>query len=110
LWWTEEPGEVQVTVEQVTPDPASAARSSSGSLVRLKVMEGARAAVGLNVIGASASFSVLTTQTFDFAILPPEDPFTHRSSGSTGPDHLEDGTSADVGTPVPPDRDQELVP
>ena len=109
LWWTEEPGKVQVAVEQVTADPAGAAGSSSGSLVRLKVTEGARAAIGLNVVGSSASFSALTTQTFDFAMLPPDDPFTHRRAGSTGPDHLEDGTSADVGTPVPAETSQDVA-
>ena len=72
LWWAEEPGAVQVVVEQVTPDPAG-----PGTVLVMKVMSGARRAQALR-FAPSACFSVLTTHTFGSGFRPmPEIPFTH---------------------------------
>jgi hypothetical protein len=72
LWWAEEPGAVQVVVEQVTPDPAG-----PGTVLVMKVMSGARRAQALR-FAPSACFSVLTTHTFGNGLRPmPQIPFTH---------------------------------
>lgn len=100
LWWTDQPGSMQVTVERVAPAPGG-----TGSVVRLRVDQGARAASALNRPGARASFSVLTTKVFDYTPPLPDDPFTHiPSATTTAPDHLEDATSVDTsqeGRPQP---------
>jgi hypothetical protein len=80
LYWTETPGGPCFSVHSV---------SNEGKTLVLKLETGSNK-VALPSVGDEATFSVLSTKVFDFAQLPPQDPWTHKASQLEEPKPIEE--------------------